>query len=172
MRQFFPSGGQSIGALTSASVLSVNIQGWFPLGLTDLISLQFRGLSRVFSSTTIGKHQTSVLSLKYDPTITSVDDYWRTIALTIQTLICCLGLLQLSFQGSSILISWLQSPSAVILEPENIKLSLLPLLSPSICHEVIGLFMRAKGESEKAGLKLNIPLPFLSLEWYHLHIWG
>ena len=55
--QLFASDGLSIGALTSASVLSVNIQGWFPLGLTDLISLQFRGLSRVFSSTTAWKHQ-------------------------------------------------------------------------------------------------------------------
>ena len=52
----FPSiSGQSIRA--SASVLPMNIQGWFPLGLTDLISLQCKGLSRVFSSTTIQKHQ-------------------------------------------------------------------------------------------------------------------
>ena len=52
----FESGGQNIGASASASVLPVNIQGWFPLGLTDLI-LQSKGLSRVFSSTTIWKHQ-------------------------------------------------------------------------------------------------------------------
>ena len=57
MNQFFTSGGQSIGASTSASVLPVNIQDWFPLGLTGLISLQFRGLSRVFSNTTVQKHQ-------------------------------------------------------------------------------------------------------------------
>ena len=49
----FTSGGQSVGASTSASVLPVNIQGWFPLGLTGLISLQSKGLSRVFSSTTV-----------------------------------------------------------------------------------------------------------------------
>ena len=55
--QLFTSGGQSIGASASASVLSINIQGWFPLGLTGLISLQSKGLSRVFSSTTIQKHQ-------------------------------------------------------------------------------------------------------------------
>ena len=55
--QFFPSGDQSIGASASASVLPMNIQGWFPLGLTDLISLLFKGLSMVFSSTTIQKHQ-------------------------------------------------------------------------------------------------------------------
>ena len=50
------SGGQSIGASTSASGLPMNIQGWFPLGLTGLISLQSKGLSRVFSSTTVWKH--------------------------------------------------------------------------------------------------------------------
>ena len=57
MGQFFTSGGQSIGGSTSASVFSVNIQNWFPLGLTGLISLQSKGLSRVFSNTTVQKHQ-------------------------------------------------------------------------------------------------------------------
>ena len=53
----FTSAGQSIGASASASVLPMNIQGWFPLGLTGLISLQSKGLSRVFSNTTVQKHQ-------------------------------------------------------------------------------------------------------------------
>ena len=56
MSQFFASGGQSIGTSASTSVLP-NIQDWFPLGLTSLISLQSKGLSRVFSSTTVQKHQ-------------------------------------------------------------------------------------------------------------------
>jgi len=55
VNQLFESGGQSIGA--SVSVLPMNIQIWFPLGLTDLISLLSTGLSRVFSSTTVQKHQ-------------------------------------------------------------------------------------------------------------------
>ena len=55
--QFFASGGQSIGVSGSASVLPVNIQDSFPLGLTGLISLQSKGLSRVFSNTTVQKHQ-------------------------------------------------------------------------------------------------------------------
>ena len=55
MNQFFPSGGQSIGAL--ASFRPMNIQDWFPLGWTGWISLQSKGLSRVFSSTTVQKHQ-------------------------------------------------------------------------------------------------------------------
>ena len=57
MSRLFTSGGQSIRASASASVLPVNIQGWFPLGLTHLVSLQSKGLSRVFSNTTIRKHQ-------------------------------------------------------------------------------------------------------------------
>ena len=57
MNWVFTSGGRSIGASASASILPMNIQGWFPLGLTGLISLQSKGLSRVFSSTTISKHQ-------------------------------------------------------------------------------------------------------------------
>ena len=57
MSQFFASGDQSIGASVSKSVLPMNIQNWFPLGLTGLISLHFKGPSRVFSNTTVQKHQ-------------------------------------------------------------------------------------------------------------------
>ena len=57
MSRFFSSGGQIIGVLTSASVLPMNIQDWFPLGWTGWISLQSKGLSRVFSNTTVQKHQ-------------------------------------------------------------------------------------------------------------------
>ena len=52
MSELFPSGGQSIGASASASVLPINIQNWFPLGLSGWISFQSKGLSRVFSNTT------------------------------------------------------------------------------------------------------------------------
>ena len=55
--QLFASGGQSTRASTSASVLPMNIQGWFPWGLTDLISLQYKGFSRVFSNTTVLKYE-------------------------------------------------------------------------------------------------------------------
>ena len=57
MNQLFTSSGQSIGVLASEPVLPMNIQGWFPLRLIGLISLQAKGLSRVFSSTTDWKHQ-------------------------------------------------------------------------------------------------------------------
>ena len=57
MSQFFASGGQSIGVSASASVLAINIQDWFPLGWPGWISLPSKGLSRVFSNTTVQKHQ-------------------------------------------------------------------------------------------------------------------
>ena len=57
MSQFFSTGGQSIGVSASTSVLPMNIQDWFPLGLTGWISLQSNRLSRVFSNTTVQKHQ-------------------------------------------------------------------------------------------------------------------
>ena len=75
MSRFFTSGGQSIGVSASASVLPMNIQDWFLLGLTSLISLQSKGLSRVFSSTTVQKHELlTMLSFLYSPTLTSIHD--------------------------------------------------------------------------------------------------
>ena len=75
--QLFASGGQSIGASASASVLPMNFQGWFPLGLTGLISLQSKRLSKVFSSTTVWKHQFFGTSFLYSSTLTSMQDYWK-----------------------------------------------------------------------------------------------
>ena len=84
--QFFSSGGQSIGASASALVLPMNIQDWFPLGLTSLISLQSKGYSRVFSNTTVQKHQffgaqLCMVQLSHPYTTTG-----KTKALTRQTL--------------------------------------------------------------------------------------
>ena len=100
--QLFISGGQSNGASALASVLPMNIQDWFPLGLTGLMSLQSKWLSRVFSNTTVQKYQ----FFNAQPSLWSNSHIhtWlleKTIALTIQTfvgnwchcfLICCLGL--------------------------------------------------------------------------------
>ena len=77
MSQFFTWGGQSTGASASASVLSINIQGLFSLGLTGLISLLSKGLSRIFSNTTVQKHQFSAPSLLYGSALTSIHDYWK-----------------------------------------------------------------------------------------------
>ena len=77
MSCLFASGGQSIGA--SASVLPVNIQGWFPLGLTGLISLQSKGLSQESSSAPHFKNiNCSVLSLLYGPALTFLHDCWKS----------------------------------------------------------------------------------------------
>ena len=75
MSQLFASGGQSIGASASAAVLPVNVQDWFPLGLTSLISLQSKRLSRVFSNTTIHKHH--FFGALYNPPFTSIHDCWK-----------------------------------------------------------------------------------------------
>ena len=71
----FASGGQSIEASASALVLPMNIQGWFPLGLIDLLSLQSKGLSKIFSSTTVWKHQFFSSQPSLWPHFTFVHDY-------------------------------------------------------------------------------------------------
>ena len=81
MNQLFTSGGQSIGASASASVLPMSIQSWFPLRLTDLISSQSKGHLRVFSSTVIRKYNSWTLSLSYGPNLTSTHDYWKNHSL-------------------------------------------------------------------------------------------
>ena len=128
MSQFFTSGGQNIGVSTSASVLPMNIQDLFPLGLTGLISLLSKGLSGVFSSTTVQKHQffssqpSSMVQLSHLYMTTG-----KTIALTRWTfvdkvmslLFNMLSRLVIAFlpRSKRLFISRLQSPSAVILEP-------------------------------------------------------
>ena len=71
----------SIGISASASVLPMKTQDWSPLGWTGWISLQSKGLSRVFSNTTVQKHQFSVLSFLYSPTLTSIHDHWKNHSL-------------------------------------------------------------------------------------------
>ena len=137
MSQFFTSGGQSIGV--SASVLPMNIQDWFPLGLTGLIYLQFKGVSRVFSNTTFWKHQL----FDSQPSLWSNSHLYMTarkaIALTIWTFVTKVMFLLfnrlprfvIAFlpRSKHLLISWLQSLSAVILVQSKQSLSLFPLFS-------------------------------------------
>ena len=75
---------QSTGVSASTSVLSMNIQDWFPLGFTGLISLQSKGISRVFSNTIVQKHQFLALSFLYSPTLTSIHDYWKKTLLKLE----------------------------------------------------------------------------------------
>ena len=77
MSRLFTSGGQSIGTSASATVLPMTIQSWFPPGLTGLISLPSKGLSRAFSSTTIWKHHFFFWSLSLSPTLIFIHDYWK-----------------------------------------------------------------------------------------------
>ena len=81
MSQLFASGGQSIGASALASVLPMNIQGIFPLGLTGLISLQSKGLSRSSLTPQFKSIHSLALSLLYGPTLTSLHDYWKNYSL-------------------------------------------------------------------------------------------
>ena len=126
MNHFFALGGQSIGASASASVLPVNIQDWFPLGLTGLISLQCKGLSGVFSNTTVQKHQFFSIPK-------SIHDYWKNhifdhMDLCWQSNISAfffffnmLSMLVIALlpKNKHLLTSWLQSPSAVIWGPQE-----------------------------------------------------
>ena len=77
MSRLFGSGGQGIRASASASVIPMNTQGWFPLGLTGLISLQSKGLSRVFSSTTIQKPQFFAAQSSLQSNSQFIHDCWK-----------------------------------------------------------------------------------------------
>ena len=82
MSQLFASGGQNIGVSASALVLAVNTQDWFPLALTGLTSVQSKGLSRVFSSTTVQRHQFfSTQAFFYCATLTSMHDHRKNHSL-------------------------------------------------------------------------------------------
>ena len=148
MSQLFVSDGQSIGASVSASILPMNIQDWFPLGLTNLTLLLSKGLSRVVSNIRVQKHQ----FFGVQPSLWSsshIHTYGKTIALTIRIYVG--EVMSLFFnmlskfvraflpRSKCLLISWLQSPSAVILEPKKIESVTVSIVSPSICHEVMGL---------------------------------
>ena len=126
VNQLFASGGQSTGGSALASVLPMNIQDWFPLGLTGLISLQSKGLSRIFSSTKVQKHQ-----FFGDPTLTSIHDYWKNhsfdcMDICWQNNVSAFYLLSrfvIVFlpRSERLLISWLQSPSSVDFGPQENK---------------------------------------------------
>ena len=81
MSQLFAWGGQSAGVSAFASFLPKKSQGWSPLEWTGWISLQSKGLSRVFSNTTVQKHQFSGAQLLHSPTLTSIHDHWKNHSL-------------------------------------------------------------------------------------------
>ena len=127
MNQFFASGGQSIAASASASVFPKNIQDWFPLGLAYWITVLSKGLSRVFFNITVQKHQffcvhLSLLSYPYITTGKTIAlTRWIFVGKVVSLLFNMLSRLVINFlpRSKCLLISRLQSPSAVILEPKK-----------------------------------------------------
>ena len=127
----------------------MNTQDWSPLGWTGWISLQCKGPTRVFSNTTVQKHQffsTQLSSVQLShPYMTA----GKIIALTRRTFVGKVMSLLFNMlsrlvitslpRSKRLLISWLQSPSAVILEPPKIKSDSISTVSPSISHEVMGV---------------------------------
>ena len=148
MHQFFVSGGQSIGVSASTSVLPMNTHDWSPLGWTDWISLQSKGLSSLLqhhsSKASILQHSAFFIVHLSHPYMTTR----KTIALTrrmfvgkvMSLLFNMLSRLVITLlpRSKRLLISWLQLPSAVILDPRKIKSATVSTVSPSICHEVMG----------------------------------
>ena len=132
MSQFFSSGGQSIGVSASASVLPMNIQDWFHLKWTGWISLQSKGLSRIFSNTTVQRHQFFSTQPSLWSTSYIVHNYWKNHSFA-HTDFCWHIVMSLLFhmlsrfvtaflpRSKHLLISRLQSWSSVILETNKRK---------------------------------------------------
>ena len=144
MSQFFASGGQSIGVSASPSALPMNTQDLSPLGWTGWISLQSKGLPRVFSNTTVQKHQffgaqLSLVQLSH-PYMTTGKTIalirWTFVGKVISQFFNMLSRLVITFlpRSKRLLSPWLQLPSAVILEPKEINSLTVFIVSPSICH--------------------------------------
>ena len=146
MSQIFASDGQGIEA--SASILWMSIQGWFPLGLTGLTSLLSKGLSRVFSKTSLKASVLQCLPFFMVQISHLYMTTGKTIALNIRNfvgkvmslLFNMLSRFVIAFlpRSKCFLISWLQTLSIVILELKKIKSVTLSIFSPSVCHEVMG----------------------------------
>ena len=143
MSWFFTSDGENIEASASASVLSMNIQDWFPLWLTGWISLQSKGLTRVFSKASILQHLAFFIVKLSHPYMTTGKTIaltrWTCVSKVMSLLFNMLSTLAIAFlpRNKHLWISWLKSPPAVILELKKIKSVTVSIVSPSICHEVM-----------------------------------
>ena len=123
--------------------------GLISLGLTGLIFLLSKSFQKSSPTPQFKSINSLALSILYSPTLTSIHDYWKNIAWTRWTfvdkvmslLFNILSRLVITFLPRSkiILISWLQSPSSVVLEPRKMKSATISTVSPSICHKVMGL---------------------------------
>ena len=184
MSQLFSSGGQNTGASASASVFPMNIQDWFLLGLTGLISLQYKGLSRVFSSTRVQKINSLVLrhSHPYMTMGKNIFNYTDLVNKVRSPLFNMLSNFIIGFLKEQA--AYLQSLSTVILELPKIKSVTVSIVTPSICQEVMGLdamilvfwMLRFKPDFSLSSFtfinRLFNSSSLLSLGWCHLYIWG
>ena len=169
--------------------------GLISFQIVGLISLQSKGSSRVFSNTVVQKHQffSSQLSLQFNSHIHTwllekniALTRWTFLGRVMSLLFNMLSRLDISFlpRSKHLLISWLQSPSAVILDPPKIK-SIIVSTSPHFylpwsdgtrCHDVS--FFNVEFQASIFIILFHhhpyalVSLHFLPLEWYHLHIWG
>ena len=144
----FASDNQNTGVSASASALPGNIQGWAPLRLTGLISLQSKGLPGVFSSTTVQRHQFfgvlfSLQSSSHNCMWSLGKPYpwlWTFIGRVMSLLFNTLSRFVIAFlpRGHRLLIPLLQSLSAVFVEPKKRKSVTTSTFPPSICLEVMG----------------------------------
>ena len=149
MSHLFISNDKNAGSSASASVLPLDILVWSPLRWTGLVFLLSKGLSGVFSSTTVWRHLSLAFCLLYSPALTTMHDTRETIALVIQTFVSRVMFLLFYIlfrfvtafppRSNCLLISWLQSLSVVTLEPKKRKSVTTSTFSPSICHAVMGL---------------------------------
>ena len=149
MSQLFAWGGQSIGVSASASVLPMNTQDWSPLGWTGWITLQSKGLFKSLlqhhsSKASILQYSAFFIAQLSHPYMTTGKTIaltrWTFIGKVMSLLFNMLSRLVITFLSRSkhLWISWLQSPSAVILEPQKIKSDTVSTVSPSISYEVMG----------------------------------
>ena len=149
MGQFFTSGDQSIGASASSSVLPMNIQGWFPLGLSCLITLLSKGLLSLLQHHSL---KASILQCSAFIMIQLLHPYmtaekiiilttWTFVSKVMSLLFNMLSRLVIAFLPKSkwLLISWLQWPSEVILEPKKINSATVFYIFPFYLHEVMEL---------------------------------
>ena len=149
LSQFFASGGQSTWVSASALVLPMNIQDWFPLGWTGWISFSPRDSQESSQTPQFKSVNSLAFSFLYSATLISTHDCWKNHSFDYMD-ICwqsnvsvfnMLSMLVTTFllRSKHLLISWWQSPSAVILEPPKIKSVTVFIISPSICCEVMGV---------------------------------
>ena len=161
----------------------MNIQDWFPLGLTGLISLLSKGLTRVFSSITDSKYQFLSLQPSLKSNSHTVRENWKSYTLdymhlcwhSMALLLKMLSRFVIAFlpRSKHLLISWLQSPSAVILEPRKIKFVTVSVFSLFYFTLIKSLFssslLSAIRVVSSAYLSLLIFLPAILIpacDWY------